>query len=660
MSKVRVAIPGTVGKSVLIDTGLEPRITALEEAFAAFDSGGNSSRQHKNLLGLQVGNDHPQYPLSRARETIRGQWDFTQQIWAESGDAAAPGWSFTDAADTGAFYEFVSGDTYFSYVVALLHMDGADGGSVFTDSSSYGRTISLTGTPTTVTAVKKYGTASLRLPADSTSMLSFADSAEVRIATGDFTMECWAYRVNTSSNIDIHKNAFTTLFPCRITIIGSGAIGVSGNTSVGAGAYSLTGLATFPTAQWVHIAVTRTGSTFRLFQDGVLQASATYSGTLGENAAAWRIGPASSAVGNVDDFRFTVGISRYTADFTPPTAAFPDSGDGEYMSITVNGGEKFRFRSTGALGIAGASYGNSGDYFKSQGGSASPAWTSPAALTRTSDTNVTLTLGGSPTTALLNAASLTLGWTGTLAPTRGGTGIGTYTAGDLLYASATNVLSNRAIGVTNDVLAVVGGVPTWSQAITPVWTGNHTWNDNLEVRLGTGGDLRLSHDGTNSVIRNDTGVLQFNMAGTARFSVTQDGRFFGGALHNNAGAMTGATNQYIGSGTYTPTLTNVTNVAASTARQCQWLRVGNVVAVSGQVDVDPTTTLLATELGISLPIASAFSTDFQCGGAAHAPAIATQGAAIDADATNDRARMRWVAADVTNQPMTFIFSYEVL
>lgn len=47
---------------------------------------------------------------------------------------------------------------------------------------------------------------------------------------------------------------------------------------------------------------------------------------------------------------------------------------------------------------------------------------SGAALTKTDDTNITVTLGGSPTTALVNAASLTLGWTGTLAASRGGFG----------------------------------------------------------------------------------------------------------------------------------------------------------------------------------------------------------------------------------------------
>src|SRR5579859_414045 len=40
------------------------------------------------------------------------------------------------------------------------------------------------------------------------------------------------------------------------------------------------------------------------------------------------------------------------------------------------------------------------------------------ALTEVDDTNVTLTLGGSPSNALINATSLTLGWVGTLAAGR--------------------------------------------------------------------------------------------------------------------------------------------------------------------------------------------------------------------------------------------------
>ena len=69
---------------------------------------------------------------------------------------------------------------------------------------------------------------------------------------------------------------------------------------------------------------------------------------------------------------------------------------------------------------------------------------SGAALTKTDDTNVTLTLGGSPTTALLAATSLTLGWTGTLSVARGGTGQSSYTDGQLLIGNSTGNTLTKA------------------------------------------------------------------------------------------------------------------------------------------------------------------------------------------------------------------------
>lgn len=69
----------------------------------------------------------------------------------------------------------------------------------------------------------------------------------------------------------------------------------------------------------------------------------------------------------------------------------------------------------------------------------------PAALTRTNDTNVTLTLGGTPNTALLQATSVTLGWTGTLATGRGGLGGSTTpTTGTLLTGNGTAWIATTA------------------------------------------------------------------------------------------------------------------------------------------------------------------------------------------------------------------------
>lgn len=109
--------------------------------------------------------------------------------------------------------------------------------------------------------------------------------------------------------------------------------------------------------------------------------------------------------------------------------------------------------------------GTAGQYAKINAGATAPEWANPAALTKTDDTNVTLTLGGNASTALLNAASLTLGWTGSLSAVRGGTGQSSYTTGDLLYASDSSTLSKLAGVATGNVL-ISGGVstaPSWGK-----------------------------------------------------------------------------------------------------------------------------------------------------------------------------------------------------
>ena len=92
-----------------------------------------------------------------------------------------------------------------------------------------------------------------------------------------------------------------------------------------------------------------------------------------------------------------------------------------------------------------------------------------SALTKTDDTNVTLTLGGSPTTALLNAASLTLGWTGQLGISRGGTNTSTApSAYGVVYGnSGGTAYTSLANGTTGQVLtATTSGAPSWAAPAT--------------------------------------------------------------------------------------------------------------------------------------------------------------------------------------------------
>lgn len=112
-------------------------------------------------------------------------------------------------------------------------------------------------------------------------------------------------------------------------------------------------------------------------------------------------------------------------------------------------------------------------------------------------------------------------------------------------------------------------------------------------------------------------------------------------------------------GSYTPTLTNWENLDASTAYQCQYMRVGSMVTVSGRADVDPTAAATITKLGISLPIPSNFSEREQCGGTAFSGSVSGQGAAIRADYEHDRAEMIWFSQNIDNHDMYFTFTYEV-
>jgi len=71
---------------------------------------------------------------------------------------------------------------------------------------------------------------------------------------------------------------------------------------------------------------------------------------------------------------------------------------------------------------------------------------SPAALSRVDDTNVTMTLGGTPLTALLQAASMTLGWTGQLSVARGGTGGASSVYLDTPFTAQTSILVTHNFG----------------------------------------------------------------------------------------------------------------------------------------------------------------------------------------------------------------------
>ena len=99
---------------------------------------------------------------------------------------------------------------------------------------------------------------------------------------------------------------------------------------------------------------------------------------------------------------------------------------------------------------------------------------------------------------------------------------------------------------------------------------------------------------------------------------------------------------------YTPTLTNVTNLTDSTAAQCMYVRIGNLVIVGLRFSANPSLVApTATELGVSLPIPSTFTANTDATGSV-AQSAAQQSGRVSADTTNHRFSVQWSATDTAN------------
>ena len=122
----------------------------------------------------------------------------------------------------------------------------------------------------------------------------------------------------------------------------------------------------------------------------------------------------------------------------------------------------------------------------------------------------------------------------------------------------------------------------------------------------------------------------------------------------------------LAAGTYTPTLTNGTNVAASTAYLCRYLRVNNVVTVSGRVDIDTTSASTATVLYMSLPITTNFTggTISECTGTANPIANTVSNAGIiglKSESANNEANFNYTSGlSTASLSYSFILNYQII
>lgn len=206
-----------------------------------------------------------------------------------------------------------------SYTQLLLHFDGSNGDTTYTDSSAAARTVTRLGSSTLSTAQAKFGATSLSVSTDGCSV---ADAASLEPGSGDFAIDFWAYPTQTSTQARAIGKLSGSFSPIMVAVFSGNWIWWASQDGV---SFLVNG-ATIGAAtanQWAHIAITRSGGTLRPFVNGTAGTTQAITGSLWDNSAAWNIGNNGNVwTGYIDEVRISIGVPRWTANFTPPTVPY--------------------------------------------------------------------------------------------------------------------------------------------------------------------------------------------------------------------------------------------------------------------------------------------------------------------------------------------------
>jgi hypothetical protein len=214
-------------------------------------------------------------------------------------------------------------DPQFTSVSLLLHGNGSNGSTTIVDSSRFAHAVTTFGNAQISTSQSKFGGASIAFDGNG-DYLRVASTASLNFGNQPFTVEAFIY-------LPAGFNSTGTLFSQRqgggptFRIESTKALrAFSGDANLGDDVISA---ATLSTETWTHVACTRQAGIYRLWINGTIAAtSSAYTGSLPANLTT-DIGARSGLeylTGNIDELRVTLGVARYTANFTPPTAPFPD------------------------------------------------------------------------------------------------------------------------------------------------------------------------------------------------------------------------------------------------------------------------------------------------------------------------------------------------
>lgn len=221
-------------------------------------------------------------------------------------------------------------DPYFDDVELLLHMDGSDGSTTFTDSSSNNYSPDEVGGDVQLdTEQKKFGTASAIFDGTGDYIAYNPAWGNIGAASSVWTIEGWFRFPSLASSQGLFFSGNTGSNENRVQ-----AAIISGNLNLylqpAFGSQTLNGSTTVTADTWHHLAFCRDETDLYIFLNGNLEDST--SSAVGTGAPSdFRIGQRrsggqmASMTGWIDDFRITWGVCRYTSSFTPPNAPFPNS-----------------------------------------------------------------------------------------------------------------------------------------------------------------------------------------------------------------------------------------------------------------------------------------------------------------------------------------------
>lgn len=228
-------------------------------------------------------------------------------------------------------------DKYFPNVTLLLHGEGANGSTTFTDSSQTPKTMTVFGNSQISTAQKPFSTSSILFDG-SGDYLSTPVSSDFNFGTSNFSIEMFVYLLSTPNGGALFCEEFNSnnvevaVAFCDGTTLGSttGSKLFFGNYSSGTWAgviYS----GTVPLNTWTHIEASRSGNTWSIFIDGVSVTSGTISRTLGQQDSIfigrrWDTSGVSSYIhAHIKELRITKGVARHTANFTAPIIPYAET-----------------------------------------------------------------------------------------------------------------------------------------------------------------------------------------------------------------------------------------------------------------------------------------------------------------------------------------------